>query len=130
MSLREIELRKLGFTANDDQRCYALYKYDCNWYVDYQQITDYLFDEWHGLIESIRYDLQKAKKEFYSDKIYISGRNLAEKEFKKKLKDTYNKYNSWLKQLNVFKLDKTVNQEARIRLEGKVEVLKELMNGK
>ena len=78
-------------------------------------------------IEDIKYDLQEVKKRYYEDLRMSYGYNLAEKEIKKKLKDEYNKYNSWLQQLNNFKLDKTVNQEQRIRLEAKVELLKELI---
>lgn len=51
----------------------------------------------------------------------------AEKELKQKLKDSYNKYNSWLKELTIGKLDKVVNHEERIKLESNIELLKELM---
>ena len=52
---------------------------------------------------------------------------MTEKEIKKKLKDFYNKYNSWLKELTIGKLDKVINQEERMKLESKIELLKELM---
>ena len=55
---------------------------------------------------------------------------MTEKEIKKKLKDSYNKYNSWLKELNNPKLYKVIDQEERIKLESKIELLKELLNEK
>lgn len=54
----------------------------------------------------------------------------AEKELKQKLKDSYNKYNSWLKELNNPKLYKVINHEERMKLESKIELLKELLNEK
>lgn len=59
---------------------------------------------------------------------FCSGFLCREKEVKKKILDLLNKYRADLQQVNRFKLDKTVNQEARIRLESKVEVLIELQN--
>lgn len=58
----------------------------------------------------------------------LGGYEIAQEEFKKQLKDKFNHLNSNLKQVNNFKLDKTVNQEARIQLEAQVNLLKELMN--
>ena len=59
---------------------------------------------------------------------FIEGFLCREKEVKKKILGLLNKYRADLQQVNHFKLDKTVNQEARIRLEAKVEVLIELQN--
>jgi hypothetical protein len=58
---------------------------------------------------------------------FTYGLETAQKEIKRKLKDKYNHLNSKLKEVNTFKLDKTVNQEARIRLESQVELLKKLI---
>lgn len=59
---------------------------------------------------------------------FCSGFLCREKEDKKQILDLLNKYRADLQQVNNFKLDKTVNQEARIKLESKVEVLIELQN--
>ena len=63
---------------------------------------------------------------------FCSGFLCREKEYevnyKKQILDTLNKYRADLQQVNRFKLDKTVNQEARIRLEAKVELLIKLQN--
>lgn len=59
---------------------------------------------------------------------FCSGFLCRAKETEKVLRDTLNKYRADLSQVNHFKLDKTVNQELRIRLESKVEVLIELQN--
>ena len=59
---------------------------------------------------------------------YLFAAKEHEVNYKKQILDTLNKYRADLQQVNHFKLDKTVNQEARIRLEAKVEILKELYN--
>ena len=59
---------------------------------------------------------------------FCSGFLCREKEVKKQILDTLNKYRADLSQVNHFKLDKTVNQELRVKLESKVEVLLELQN--
>lgn len=130
MDSREIELKKLGFIANEDQQCYGLYKYDCNWYVNYWDIRDLSNNDWYILVEYLKKDIQVSKKGLKLDEMYIAGRISAEKELKKKLKDSYNHYNSKLKQLTYPKLTKTINQLEEIRLSSKVELLKELLNGK
>ena len=45
-------------------------------------------------------------------------------QFKKVLRDKYNHLNSQLKTVNTLKLDKTVNQELRIKLENQIEIVK------
>lgn len=59
---------------------------------------------------------------------FCSGFLCREKEAKKQILDLLNKYRANLEQVTHFKLDKTVNQEARTRLEAKVDVLIELQN--
>lgn len=58
---------------------------------------------------------------------FIEGFSAKERIIKQKLKDSYNKYNSWLKELNSPKLYKVINHEERIKLESKIELLKELL---
>ena len=58
---------------------------------------------------------------------FLEGYNSAEKRFKKKIKDKYNHYNSKLKEATKTKLDRRDRTEYIIKLEAKVELLKELM---
>lgn len=60
---------------------------------------------------------------------YIDGYNSAKKEIKKKLKDEYNKYNSWLQQETQFKIGKgNPNLIRETELRAKVELLKSLID--
>lgn len=127
MNVREIQLRKLGFHLNEHQDCYILFKYDSTWYIDLEKIRDYDEIKWSILIDDLIYDLQQTKIYFIGDLKESEGYSLAKKEIKQKLLNELNKYRSWLQQLAHFKLDKTVNQEAIIRLEAKVEVIKQLI---
>ena len=52
---------------------------------------------------------------------------MAQKEFKKEIKDKYNHYNSKLKEATKTKLDRRDRTEYIIKLEAKVELLKEMM---
>lgn len=127
---RKIDLCKLGFEANEHQKCFSLSKYNSTWYIDFWKISEYTDHKWNIFIEDIKYDLKTIKNQYYDDLKQHPAYNFAQKEFKKKLKDKFNHLNSNLQQLNNFKMDKTVNQEARIRLESQVKLLKELMNDK
>ena len=55
---------------------------------------------------------------------------IAAEKAKKQVKDLYNKYNSWLKEAKNQKLAKIVNEEKVLILQAKVDVLKEILNGK
>lgn len=125
---RQIQLLKLGFEKNEHQRSFQLYKYDVGWAVDFHEITDLEDSEWNTFIDDLIYDLETAKKQFYMDLKESDAYLFAQKEFKKQILDSLNKYRADLQQVNRFKLDKIGNQEARIRLESKVEVLIELQN--
>jgi hypothetical protein len=57
---------------------------------------------------------------------FIEGKNSAEKETKKQLKDLKNKYSSWLTTEQGVKLGKTINQEEVIKLRAKLELIQEL----
>lgn len=130
MKSREHQLLKLGFHLNEHQDCYILSKYDKLWYVDFNKITDYKQNRWDVLIDDLIYDITALKKQWYDDLRAHPAYELREKEAKKQILDLLNKYRADLEQVNHFKLDKTVNQEAKIRLEAKVEVLKELYESK
>ena len=59
-----------------------------------------------------------------------AGYEFGEKEFKKKLRDKYNALNSQYTEGMIPKMGRHKLTEEAIKLEGKVELLKELMNGK
>jgi hypothetical protein len=124
---REIELLQLGFKKNYDQQTFYLYKYDLSWYVDYSKILDYSDHKWNILIEDMKYDLQESKKMFYKHLRMSSGYNLAGKDIRNKLRDEYNKYNSWLQQETQGKIGRSPNFKRETELRAKVELLKELI---
>ena len=125
---RELELLQMGFTHNANQTAYILFKHDSNWYVDFWKLSDYTDHKWNILMEDIKYDLEMVKKQYYDDLKRHSSYNFAEKEIKKKLKDEYNKYNSWLQQETYFKIGKgNPNLIRETELRAKVELLKQLM---
>jgi len=131
MKNREIELYKLGFTKNEHQHTFILYKYEMHWYVDFNKISEYGDHKWNILIEDIKYDLQEVKKRYYEDLRMSYGYKFREKEIKKKLKDEYNKYNSWLQQETYFKIGRgNPNLIRETELRAKVELLKQLMDKK
>jgi len=57
----------------------------------------------------------------------LKGVEIAEKEFKKKIKDKYNALNSQLQETEHIKLGKRVNLEKVAELKVKLELLKQLM---
>jgi len=127
MNSREIELLKLSFDKNEHQQSFGLSKYEETWYVDFWKIRDYTDHKWNILIEDIKYDLERTKKQYCEALKKSEGYNFAQKEFKKEIKDKYNHYNSKLKEATKTKLDRRDRTEYVIKLESKVELLKELM---
>ena len=129
MNNREQQLLQMGFKYNPHQLQYELSKYEVLYRVEIWKLTDYTDRKWNILIEDIKYDLQEVKKRYYEDLRMSYGYNLAEKEIKKKLKDEYNKYNSWLQQETQFKIGRgNPNLIRETELRAKVELLKELIN--
>ena len=59
---------------------------------------------------------------------FTYGLEMVEKEIKQKLKDKYNHYNSKLREATKTKLDRKDRTEYIIKLEAKVEILKQLLN--
>ena len=125
---RELELLQMGFRYNEHQLEYELSKYEVLYRVEIWKLTDYTDHKWNILMEDIKYDLETVKKQYYDDLKRHSSYNFAQKEMKKKLKDEYNKYNSWLQQETQFKMGKgnpNLIKETELRV--KVELLKELI---
>lgn len=125
---REHQLLRLGFEKNKHQETHIAFKYDRHWYVDFWEVEELDGYEWSVLIEHLIEGFKRAEKHWYEGLREHPAYSFAEKELKKQILDLLNKYRADLQQVNRFKLDKTVNEEARIRLESKVEVLIELQN--
>ena len=127
MKNREIELKKLGFELNNDQRCFYRWKYNSLYIFDFYDVGNLSDERWNIRIEDYKKYLQKSKEELENSELYLLGFNSAQKEFKKKLKDLYNARNSQLKELRVIKLDKWLQSVEEIRLVAEVNLLKEMM---
>ena len=127
MNSREIELKKLGFELNNDQRCFHRWKYNSLYIFDFYDVGNLSDERWNIRIEDYKKYLQKSKEELENSELYLLGFNSAQKEFKKKLKDLYNAKNSQLKELRVIKLDKWLQSVEEIRLVAEVNLLKEMM---
>lgn len=123
---REHQLQRLGFTKNDHQRCFGLYKYEETWYIDFWRITDYNDSNWNILIDDLIYDLQEVKKQFYIDLKEQPAYFFRAKEDKKQILDLLNKYRSWLAEETRCKMGRTLNIGRTIQLKSKIGVLKEL----
>lgn len=61
-------------------------------------------------------------------KDFLEGFGAAKKDFKKQIKDLYNHYNSKLKESTVTKLGRREKTEYTLRLEGKVDLLKIMLD--
>ena len=128
MNSREIDLLKLGFKINNDQRSYQLSKYGETWYVDFWKITDYDNSKWSIFMDDIRYDLREVKKQYYEDLREHPAYFLAAQENKKQILDELNKYRSWLQQETQFKVGKgNPNLMREIGLRSKIDILKRLI---
>lgn len=127
MVSREQQLLKLGFEQDFELECFFKSDYGKIWYLHFSQIFDCDALDWACFYGELKLDISGAKKIHKSTLLYDDGYKSAEKELKQKLKDSYNKYNSWLKELTSGKLDKVINKEERMKLESKIELLKELM---
>ena len=128
MNTREIQLRQLGFERNNHQYCFHKYVYDVSWYVDFSDIFEPIDYDWECYLENLKFELEQAKNQYYKEIKESNAYSFAQKEFKKKLKDNYNHYNSKLHQLSVPKMGRTVYQLEELKLSSKIELLKELMN--
>lgn len=128
MKNREHQLLRLGFEKNKHQETYIAFKYDRHWCVNFWEVQELDGYEWSVLIEHLIDGFKRAKKHWFEGLREHPAYSFATKELKKQILDLLNKYRADLEQVNHFKLDKTVNQEARIKLKSKVEVLLELQN--
>lgn len=89
-----------------------------------------LYSQKHNeILMKLWWDTFRIPKEYFGeDELYILGFNSAQKEFKKEIKDKYNHYNSKLKEATKTKLDRRDRTEYIIKLEAKVELLKQMLN--
>ena len=127
LNSREIELKKLGFELNNDQRCFYQWKYNSSYIFDFYDVENLSDKRWSIRIEDYKKYLQKSKEELENSELYLLGLNFAQKEFKKEIKDKYNHYNSKLKEATKTKLDRRDRTDYIIKLEAKVELLKSLL---
>ena len=127
---REIDLLKLGFEKNEHQQTWISFKYDQNYYADFNKVLEYDSDRWIDFIESIKNAYIKAKNSIEQSDNYVLGFISAEKQNKKKIKDKYNHLNSLLRDEKYIKLTKTLNIEKINKLEIEVNLLKELIDEK
>lgn len=114
---KEIQLYKLGFKYNEHQESYHLCQNGFSYYVDRWELED-------TDISIVKDNLQKDIRWMTTSNEYKEGKIFAQKQFKKEINDLYNHYNSKLKEATKTKLDRT---EYVIKLEAKVELLKELI---
>ncbi len=127
---REYQLLRLGFTKNAHQRVFDLYKYGVGWAIDFHEITDKKDKEWDTFIECLKYDLTEAKKQFYLDLEENDAYLFAQKEFKKRILDTLNKYRSWYADETRCKMGRNPNYHRELELRSKIEVLESLLKQK
>jgi hypothetical protein len=123
---RQIQLQRLGFTRNEHQRVFDLYKYGVGWVIDFHEVTDKKDSEWDTFIGCLKYDLVEAKKQLYIDLKENNTYLFAQKEFKKKILDNLNKYRSWLADETRCKMGRNPNFARELELRSKIEILKEL----
>ena len=128
MNSREIELKKLGFELNNDQRCFHRWKYNSLYIFDFYDVENLSDVRWSIRIEDYKKYLQKSKEELENSELYLLGFNSAQKEFKRKLKDLYNAKNSQYKELTKPKLGRKEMTVYTIKLEAEVNLLKQLLN--
>ena len=83
-------------------------------------IRKYLEDCYGEFVDS--YDTNDTEEHF------TEGLEVAQKEFRRKIKDLYNAKNSQYKELTKPKLDRRKITEEGIRLEAEVNLLKKLLN--
>jgi len=117
---KEIELYKLGFKYNEHQESYYLWQNGFSYYIDRWELED-------TNINVVKENIEKDKRWMTTSDEYQQGVNFAQKEFKKEIKDSYNHYNSKLKEATKTKLDRRDRTEYVIKLEAKVELLKQMM---
>ena len=63
MNSREIELKKLGFELNNDQRCFYRWKYNSLYIFDFYDVENLSDVRWSIRIEDYKKYLQKSKEE-------------------------------------------------------------------
>ncbi len=123
---RCIDLYKLGFEKNDHQQSFGMYKYGGPWTIDFRELEqgEELWSSWLSLLKT-RIKLAKNLQEL--EFIESDGYKFAKKQFRKNLMDKFNGLNSVYKELSKPKLGRRNITEFGLKLEGKVELLKEML---
>jgi hypothetical protein len=132
MKRREKELIESGFTKNEHQTSYSLFKYGETYYVDFHTISEDSYDEWTYRIETIKRELEEDKKRQESDELYILGYNAAMKEVS--VKERLKLANQWKKESIDWAIDnlggfKTGENSAKKEIKQKILDLKNKYKG-
>jgi paraquat-inducible protein B len=127
VSRREIQLYKLGFEKNINQKSFVLSKYGTHWYVDFNILFEYGNNEWFELINDLRYEIDYEGTIYYNKVRQSEEYNFAVKEKNKQIKDKINALKSKLAEEKRQKLTKTINQERVKELEVQIKILQELL---
>jgi paraquat-inducible protein B len=127
VSRREIQLYKLGFEQNENQKSFVLSKYDTHWCVDFNKLPEYGNNEWFELINDLRYEIDYEGTIYYNKVRQSEEYIFAVKEKNKQVKDKINALKSKLAEEKRQKLTKIINQERVKELEAQIKILQELL---
>lgn len=123
---RENQLLALGFERNEHQQSWITFKYDQNWYVDFNKVLEYNNIDWIDCIESIKGAYTRAKNKIEWSELYLLGEDSAKKELKQKITNLLNKYKSKLQEETQEKIGKRINYDKINEILNKLSVLNEL----
>lgn len=125
---REIELFKLGFEKNEHQYCFHSFQNGSSWVVDFHDIYEPDDVFWDSYLIGLKEELKVSEREYHEELKNSDGYKFAQKEIKKLLVDKYNGLNSIYKELSKPKLSRRTITENGFKLEGQVELLRDLIN--
>ena len=127
VSRREIQLYKLGFEKNENQKSFVLSKYDTHWYVDFNTLFEYGSNKWFELVNDLRYEVDYEKIIYYNKIRQSEEYIFTVKEKNKQIIDKINALKSKLAEEKRQKLTKTINQERVKELEVQIKILQGLL---
>jgi hypothetical protein len=128
MKAREHQLLQFGLEKNEHQRCFHMFKYNADWYVDFWEVEELDGYEWSVLINDLTYKITKAKNKFYDDLREHPAYEFRAKENKKQILDLLNKYKSWYADETRCKMGRSPNYQRELELKNKIDILIELQN--